>query len=156
MWAIVACSLLAISGGVRLWQDRRFEQEKGYLEDCPFPLAALPNTIGGWRLLDGGDQPLDNETIRITGSTEHIQRFYVDELTGVTMGVLVLFGPAEPVLPHTPQVCYPATGYTEIEEPNDRSVKGEDGQLYQFRTAVYGEVGRSRDDPHRGLPLVQA
>ena len=53
--------------------------------------------------------------MRITGGTDHIVRTYADDLTGVSLTVLVLFGPAEPVLPHTPEVCYPSSGFRLVD-----------------------------------------
>jgi len=132
---------MASSGIVRGLQDRRFEVEKGYLEACPFPLKSLPKEFDGWRLVDGGDKTLDSLTTRITGASEHVLRTYVDELTGVTLSVLILFGPAEPVLPHTPQICYPSCGYTATEPPSDRTIKGPDKQSYVFRAGVYEKSG---------------
>ncbi len=140
-WAAVGVALLACSGIVRGMQDRRFEQETGYLETCPFPLKNLPTTIGGWKVSEGGERGLDELTLRITGSTDHVLRTYVDELTGVTLSVLVLFGPAVPVVPHTPEVCYPASGYAQADEPLDRSIKLASGRPAPFRSLVYGKSG---------------
>jgi len=140
-WAIVGCALMTTSGIVRAIQERRFAVEKGYLEDCPFPLTSLPKELDGWRVIDGQDKTLDAPTARITGATEHVMRTYVDELTGVTLSVLILFGPAEPVLPHTPQICYPACGFTPTEEASQRIVKGPNNQSYTFRSGVYAKSG---------------
>ena len=141
IWTVVGCAALASSGVVRAIQDRRFEVEKGYLQECPFPLKSIPAEIEGWRIVEGGDKTLDQLTTRITGATDHFIRTYVDELTGVTLSVLVLFGPAEPVLPHTPQICYPSCGFTQVEDPTDRIIKGSDGQPSLFRTSVYAKSG---------------
>ena len=97
---------------------------------------------------DGGDQTLDSLTMRITGGTDHILRTYVDELTGVSLVVLVLFGPAEPVLPHVPEVCYPANGFRQPgpHESQDRvHDQGLGGPRRQprgfFRSSVYEKSG---------------
>ncbi len=142
-WTLAGCALLAASGVVRGLQDRRFEVEKSYLAECPFPLKTLPKEFDGWKIVPGGDRTLDPLTTRITGATEHVMRTYVDELTGVTLSVLILFGPAEPVLPHTPQVCYPSCGFTSTEESTIRNLKGRDGAATndQFRTGGYAKSG---------------
>ena len=101
----------------------------------------LPKQFEGWRIAEGGDKTLDPLTTRITGATDHFIRTYVDDFTGVTLSVLVLFGPAEPVLPHTPQICYPSCGFAPTEEPSDRVVKSADGESYLFRTSVYAKSG---------------
>lgn len=151
-WAVIACVLLGASGAVRAMQDRRHKDERSYVEDCPITLASLPENLGVWRLVEGGDKRLDDLTMRITGGTQHVMRSYVDARTGVTITVLVLFGPAVPVLPHTPDVCYPASGYGRAGGPSDASVKyslGRDSQgrpvagEARFRSSVFQKaVGR--------------
>jgi hypothetical protein len=112
-----------------------------YKETCPVALSTLPAKLGEWRLIAGGERSLDDMTIRITGGTDYILRSYVDDLTGVSLSVLVLFGPAEPVLPHTPDVCYPSTGYVLADEATDRLIKADDGTAAEFRSAVYAKPG---------------
>ncbi len=141
LWASIGVALLACSGIVRGMQDRRFEQEQGYLEDCPFSLASIPNTLGGWKVMGGEEKGLDALTLRITGSTDHILRTYVDELTGVTLSALVLFGPAVPVVPHTPEVCYPACGFVPVDESMTRPIKIDKKGTAPFRSAVYAKSG---------------
>ena len=80
--------------------------------------------------------------MQITGGTDHILRTYVDELTGVSLGVLVLFGPAEPVLPHVPEICYPANGFSNAQD----SI---------HRTIVYGPRIPQGRASRGGLPIVR-
>ena len=145
-WTLIACALLGASGVVRAVQDRRHDDERSYVEACPIALDAMPKKMGAWRLVEDGDRKLDEDTMRITGGTDHFMRVYADDLTGVTLVVLLLFGPAQPVLPHTPDICYPSSGYANVDGPSDASVKfrlGQDAQgrpvdgQAQFRTAVY-------------------
>ena len=135
-WAVIACVLLAGSGAVRAMQDRRHKDERNYVEACPIALATIPTKLGVWRLVDGGERKLDDLTMRITGSSQHIMRTYADDLTGVTMTVLVLFGPAEPVLPHTPEVCYPSSGFSKVDGPSDSTIKFSPGGDAEGRPAV--------------------
>ena len=118
-WAVIACVLLGTSGVVRAMQERRHKDEKAYKAECPIDLDKLPDHFGKeWTVpfkerekeKEGGRR-LDELTLRITGGTAHTIRTYSNEMTGVTLTVLVLYGPAEPVLPHTPQVCYPSSGF---------------------------------------------
>jgi hypothetical protein len=91
----------------------------------------------------------------ITGGSEHIMRTYADDQTGVTLSVLILFGPAVPVLPHTPAVCYPSSGYACADGPSDFTLKFRldddakgrpvDGEA-RFRSAIYQKsAGRLTD-----------
>jgi hypothetical protein len=148
-WATIACLLLGSSAVFRIVQDRRHKDEKNYVESCPFPLKQISSKLGIWRMKEGGDQSLDSQTMKVTGGTDHILRTYVDDLTGVALVVLVLFGPAEPVLPHVPEVCYPATGYSSAQDTLYRKIKyttkdssGRDvpGEAF-FRSSVYEKPG---------------
>jgi hypothetical protein len=140
IWAGLAMALLAASGLFRLTQDRRFAEDASYRETCPFDLKDIPYQLGPWKMVEGGEKKLDDLTVRITGSTNHIVRTYVDELTGVTLTVLVLFGPAEPVIPHTPDICYPACGFATVEAGNDVTVDTKAGPV-SFRAATYAKSG---------------
>jgi len=149
-WMTFACLLLVSSGVARSWQDRRHRVEADYIESCPFPLKSIPTTLGAWKLVGGGERSLDKLTMRITGGTDYILRNYVDEMTGVSLVVLVLFGPAEPVIPHTPEVCYPASGFALADEVSDRVIQAEGGTSGRFRSAVYARSGGPSTLPEEG------
>ena len=140
-WALGASLLLVSSGITRAVQSSGYAKEQSYPVNCPFPLSSIPRTIGDWKVAGGGEAALDPLTIRISGSTDHILRTYVDEMTGVMLSVLVLFGPAEPVLPHTPQICYPASGHKAIGDPVDLDIKIGDSETARFRCSVFAKSG---------------
>jgi hypothetical protein len=133
-WAVIACVFLGASGAVRAVQERRHQFEKSQKEACPIDLSKIPDHFGkDWKLIKGGERHLDELTMRITGGSDHTIRSYANELTGVIVTVLVLYGPAEPVLPHTPQVCYPASGYSPGDFPASRMISYSLGQDAQGR-----------------------
>lgn len=140
-WCAAAAVLLVGSGVFRVVQAARVVDDTGATAESPFPLRDIPKQIDTWRVLEGGDTQLDSQTTRITGSTDHILRTYCDEATGVTLSVLILYGPAEPVTPHTPQVCYPASGFAAVGDSVDTKVAYEQGKGADFRTAVFGKSG---------------
>src|SRR4051794_12051272 len=90
-WAALACLFLAASGLARARQDRRIVDAAVRFAPAPFALKDLPKEIRGWRHVEGGDQTLDPQVTKIAGSTDHIIRTYVDEATGVTLAVLVIY-----------------------------------------------------------------
>jgi hypothetical protein len=123
-WVVIACILLGASGVVRAMQERRHQFEKSYKAECPIDLEQLPDQFGKeWSVTSGGERKLDDFTMRITGGTAHIIKTYVNNQTGVSLTVLVLYGPAEPVLPHTPQVCYPSSGFGVGDIPTARTIE---------------------------------
>ncbi len=140
VWGLVASSCLIASGVVRGVQSTRYQEDKNSLVTCPFPLKTIPHSIDGWHVLEGSETVLDPLTTRLTGSTDHMLSTYVGE-TGVMLSVLVLFGPAEPVLPHTPQICYPSSGFQPVGETVDRSIKISDDETAVFRSSVFAKSG---------------
>jgi hypothetical protein len=133
----LASVMLGASGGVRAWQDARFATKLSRVEAPPFPLRELPKTLGDWRVRAGGETSLDPEVARIAGSTDHVIRTYVNARTGVSLNVLVLFGPAQFVFGHLPEVCYPAVGYARVGEPLLRTIASGSGPAAEFRSEVY-------------------
>jgi len=136
----VACLLIGASGVVRGYQFREVSIVKSTVPPSPFPLEDIPKQIGEWTSLADADVKLDPLTVRITGSTDHIQRTYRNDQTGVALSVLVLYGPAEPVAPHTPEACYPATGYTPEENPTEVKIPVGSEQA-RFRQCIYTKSG---------------
>jgi hypothetical protein len=145
VWMGVACVLITASGLVRVYQDRQFGVVRSNVPPCPFPIEQVPDRIGDWASLPEGEVKLDPLTIRITGSSDHILRTYQNELTGGRLSLLVLYGPAEAVSPHTPEVCYPATGYDVEMSGSDVTIPVGD-HAAQFRQAVYSRSGGGRRD----------
>lgn len=140
-WCALALSLLIGSGVVRSVQADRYEQEQNVEVRSPFPLGQIPRSFGDWKVVEGSETVLDPLTTRITGSTDHIIRTYSDQLTGVALSVLILYGPAEPVLPHNPQICYPASGFRSVGDTIDRGIEVAPGRDASFRSAVFGKSG---------------
>ena len=72
------------------------------------------------RLCQNSDSRLDPEISRLAGSSDHIIRAYTDSTTGEVATVLVLYGLADSVFGHTPEICYNAAGYKVVSPPADR------------------------------------
>jgi hypothetical protein len=145
VWMTLACGLLGASGGVRAWQDYRFATVRNYVEASPFPLKDLPQTLGEWQTVEGSETNLDPEVARIAGSSDHLIRAYTNITTGQRVSVLILFGPAQVVFSHRPEVCYPAAGYQPVAETLSRTLSGT-GIVAEFFSQVYA---RQRDQRRR-------
>jgi hypothetical protein len=134
-------AILAASGASRLWQEQRVERTLEAGRVAPFPLATLPMTIGPW---EGKEATLDPQVVRIAGCTDHIGRRYVDRRTGVSLDVIVLYGPTVDMIDHVPEVCYPSAGYQPMPGVHERPVPiGEGPATAPFLSLAYtkGEGG---------------
>lgn len=139
-WTLGTGGLLIGGGFLRVFGSAAVRPED-LTAACPFPLEEIPRELDAWKYVDGSETHLDQPTTRITGSTDHVIRNYYDEMTGTALSVLVLYGPAEPVLPHSPQICYPASGFRSLVDPVDRTIRIDDQLSAVFRAAVFVKPG---------------
>lgn len=134
-WLTMALLLLGASGLVRAWQDHQLAVIAETAETAPFTLADLPRDLGRWKAL-GPDETLDPQTLEIAGASDYVARSYTDERTGVVLSLLVVFGPAERIVGHVPEVCFPATGYNPASAPSRRMIPLDSGPV-EFRAASF-------------------
>ena len=140
-WLMTICLLLGASGAYRYWRDSQFASIVSREKESPFPLKEISTVLGDWRMVEGAEATLDPEIAKIAGSSDHILRVYEHQTTGERATVLVLYGLAELVWGHTPEVCYPATGNKAIGTPRDLMIADADGSgpPTPFRQGVYGK-----------------
>lgn len=141
-WMTIAMVLLGGAIGVRHWQEARFtrEEETG-IEVLPFDLETLPMLVGPYRAQEGLDARLDPATVRYAGGLKSLLRTYTDESTGVRLMVLVLYGRADSVVEHVPELCYNGAGYGQISKSDLRDIKFASPDGTDTRSATF-MVGR--------------
>lgn len=137
LWLTAALALIGTSGLVRAWQDHRLEAVAEAAETAPFAMADLPRDLGRWKAL-GPDETLDPDTLEIAGASDYVVRSYTDERTGVSLSLLVVYGPAERVVGHVPEVCFPATGYHPTSTPTGRTLQLDSGPV-PFRVLTFAK-----------------
>jgi hypothetical protein len=123
MWAVVACLLLGISGGFRFWREQQFASLVAKIDSPRFSLNELPRAMGDWRSEESLDDRLDPKVALTAGSRDHIVRTYLNEKSGDQISALVIYGLADKVAGHWPDLCYPAAGYQVVQGPVDREIK---------------------------------
>lgn len=141
-WLAMICLLLGVSGAVRYWREFQFASILTREKESPFPLKEIPTVLGEWRMIEGAEATLDPEIARIAGSSDHIVRNYENQRTGETATVLVLYGLAELVWGHTPEVCYPATGGKAVSPTRTLMIPGAEEQAppTPFSEGVFGRL----------------
>jgi Protein of unknown function (DUF3485) len=137
---VVTCLLLGISGGIRFWRDWQFQALSNAGAVCPFPLNELPTSLGSWQVMENSQAQLEPEVARVAGSSDHVMREYMDQKGGEHVATLVLYGLANTVFAHTPDLCYPGHGYRRVMGPEDRqlSIPGLATPV-QCRWAIYSK-----------------
>jgi Protein of unknown function (DUF3485) len=121
-WAAITCLILLISGGIRFGRDMQFRGIAQQSAKCPFPLSDLPTALGTWTAVPNSDTHLDPAIARLAGSSDHVIRSYVSSTTHEVATVLVLYGLADSVFAHTPEICYHAAGFQFVGPAVDREV----------------------------------
>src|SRR5262245_27212472 len=107
-WILLVGMFLGLSRGFRYWRDWQFQALSKESKSSPFPLKDLPKALGEWHSVEGLETKLDPQIARIAGSSDHLIRTYLNQTSGETVVVMVLYGLAELISTHTPAVCYPA------------------------------------------------
>ncbi len=139
-WIMIACVLLGLSGTVRHWRSLQFLAIENQSKESPFPLKNVSHVLGTWRAQEGAEATLDPEIARIAGSTDHVIRSYVDDKTGERVTVLLLYGPSQAVWAHTPEVCYPSSGFNTVIPSREVQIPLESStRTVAFREALYGK-----------------
>jgi len=118
-WTLLFCVVLGVSGGIRYLRDWQFQSLNKENEKPPFPLKEFPKTLGDWHEVEGPEITLDPQIARIAGSTDHLIRTYVNGKNGEQVSVMILYGLAYLVWPHTPDACYPAAGFKSVPPLRD-------------------------------------
>lgn len=71
----------------------------------------VPLQIGDWV---GQDQPIDPSTLEQAGAVSHVSRRYINQRTNQQVDLWLIVGHAREICRHTPDICYPSQGYSQI------------------------------------------
>ena len=127
-----AVTVLVASGAVHgIWTDR-WTQNPAVLTAAAKRLADVPATIGKW---NGTDIEMNTDPkLQLAGV---LARRYVHQETGKTITIYLACGRPGPVCVHSPDVCYAADGYREVESPKRITLPGDGKELPEFWTARF-------------------
>jgi Protein of unknown function (DUF3485) len=118
-WILLVGLLCGISGGVRRWREWQFSSLARESGVAPFALKELPTELGDWRVVEGSESTLEPDIAQVAGASDHLIRTYISERSGASAVVMVIYGLATRVWAHTPDVCYPASGFDVIPPTQD-------------------------------------
>jgi EpsI family protein len=139
----LACAILLGSSVVRSRQALRIEGELEEGRRRPrIDLTAVPLELGPWK---GQDTEIDPHIARATGADQVVTRRYVNQDTGSTLELILLYGPAANVYIHAPELCYPTAGFAQVGGPDMRPIPVGTAQA-PFRSLVYAKGEGSQAD----------
>ena len=80
-------------------------------------LKNVPMDINEWH---GEDLPVDDQVKETAGARGYVSRSYRNAITGDTVTIWLIVGHSKDVVRHTPDVCYPSSGFKTMAPENSR------------------------------------
>ncbi len=101
-------------------------------------LNRLPTVIGPWV---GQDLPLDEATIQAADVDDFVNRIYTRQDAAGAVALYIAYGVHfRDLLPHRPEVCYPAAGWARLEAVGEE-LRTVDGSVVPLRRYRFGRGG---------------
>ena len=131
--AVVLC--IAGAGIAGFWTERWSERKSQMLDDFTARMGTIPEVIGDW---EGTDTDVDQKQVDASHCTAFVSRVYENKTTGKHVSVFAVSGTGRHLAHHTPEACYPASGFIMQGEPRGYVLSTEsDGPGYEFITATF-------------------
>lgn len=86
----------------------RFEGSDITEEQFAELLKKVPKDIGDWH---GTDQEVGEVERKTAGARGYLSREYKNAITGEAVGIWLIVGHSKDIMRHTPDVCYPSSGF---------------------------------------------
>jgi len=87
----------------------RFQGSNMTQEQFAALLKNVPMDIGDWH---GTDLPVEEQVKMTAGARGYVSRSYKNAITGETVTIWLIVGHSKDVMRHTPDICYPSSGFT--------------------------------------------
>jgi|HubBroStandDraft_4_1064222.scaffolds.fasta_scaffold436827_1 hypothetical protein len=103
-------------------------------------VEAFPTQFGDWKQ-HGDEEKMPEEAVRELRCAGYVDRHYVNQKLGREVTVLLMVGPAGPLVRHPPEICYGAQANQLLQDPVDVKVATPDSQNHTFRFLRYKNPG---------------
>ena len=80
-------------------------------------LKKVPMNIGEWH---GADRTVKDEVKKTAGARGYVSRTYKNAVTGEEVTIWLIVGHSKDVVRHTPDICYPSSGFKMMSPENSR------------------------------------
>jgi hypothetical protein len=113
LYAPVAVAVVAILG-FTAWEavlQDRFTTSSVTAEEFGERFKNVPDRIGEWI---GQDNPVKAEVLEQAGAVRYVSRLYTNPRTKQTVDVWLIVGHARDICRHTPNICYPNQGFSQL------------------------------------------
>ncbi len=93
----------------------RFQGSNMTEEQFAALLKKVPMDIGEWH---GTDMPVEEQVKETAGARGYVSRSYRNSVTGDEVSIWLIVGHSKDVMRHTPDVCYPSSGFQTMSPEN--------------------------------------
>lgn len=132
---VLAATLIAVITFVEgFWMKDRWGAAGVEASKLGERFAQVPKEIGPWV---GEDLPVDEIVKKTAGAVEYVSRRYKNSVTGQEVRLWLIIGHSRDVVRHTPNVCYPASGFRQQGEKIRQAFTAVDGNPAEFFTARF-------------------
>jgi hypothetical protein len=121
-YGLVALVVASLTGDVVCRSTVHSADEERLMRIASEGISRLPATIGPWRLLKTETMP--DSAIALLQCRGHEARLYGDDQTGDKVSLILLVGPAGPLVAHTAEVCYGSVDNDIVGPPHSEIVRG--------------------------------
>jgi len=102
---------------------------------CAYLLESeIPREFGDWV---GEDRAVDPEILEVAGADGYIDRTYTNQKTNEQVSIWFIVGHFRQVSRHTPNFCYRAAGFDQVEPVSVHRFQVADLPTSEFRTAKF-------------------
>jgi hypothetical protein len=88
-------------------------------------LKKVPMEIGDWH---GEELPVEDQVKKTAGARGYVSRAYKNAKTAEVVTIWLIVGHSKDVVRHTPDVCYPSSGFKTMAPENSRQTVVFEGQ----------------------------
>jgi hypothetical protein len=128
---IILTALPAIVQGVltRRWQGA------ADISGAAARVEAFPAQFGDWQ--QQGEEQVPEEALRELQCAGYFSRHYVNQRLGRDVTVLLMVGPAGPLIRHPPEICYGNQANELLAKPAEIELQTSDAVKHKFRLLSY-------------------
>ena len=84
-------------------------------------VSSFPKQLGDWQLLE--DSTMSDSIQEMLGCAGYINRRYTHKITGQSVGLALIVGPAGPTAVHTPEICFSSRSYKVKGTPQPKLIE---------------------------------
>jgi hypothetical protein len=123
----IVCGLVLIVflGVVQgIWSDR-WSDEGIAAAEFAARLANVPMQVGNWEGVDQSEEG-NERALKVAGAVGNLSRVFTNKVTGQTVSVYIICGHFRKITAHTPNRCYPASGFSSVGEQTQQPIAWDD------------------------------